>query len=154
MADVSPARVDVVSRSFDGRFHTVSLEVRSGLSALVTGVRLPDGLSGSIRSAQGHALVPTGGVRAVRWWGHTRGTPLRLEVRVQQGHRLIELDVVEQHMAPQEIIGPDFFVRDPGLLPDVSTGSDRMILRTRVSVPLTREVASLRADRGGSVGGQ
>ena len=148
VAEVSPARIDVVRRSFDGRFHTVALEIRSGLSGLVTGVRLPDGLPASFRSVQGQPLGPAESVRALRWWGHTRGDPLRLEVRVSAGHDVIELDVIEQHLSPQEIVGPDFFVRDARLVPDVRTGSDRMILRTRVSIPLAREVSPLQADRG------
>jgi hypothetical protein len=74
--------------------------------------------------------------------------PLRIEVRVRAGHDVIDLDVIEQHLSPQEIVGPEFFVRDSGRLPDVRTGSDRLILRTRVSVPLAREVSTRRADRG------
>jgi hypothetical protein len=145
-AELSLPRVDVSGGPYDGGRRTVRLEIRSGLAGLVTGVRLPDGVPASIRRVQGQVLRSPEGVRAVRWWGHTSGSPLRVELSVRREETHIEVDVIEQHLDPRQILGHDFFVRDHGFLPDVSTGSDRMIVRTRVWIRLGREVPALQAD--------
>ena len=144
VAEVSAPRVRVVERSFDGRRHEVVLEVHSGLGGVVTGVRLPDDLPASIRAIEDRQLGPASSVRAVRWWGHTRGTPLRLTLRVAAGAPAAGLDIVEHHLAPRDILGDEFFDRGRKHVPDAGTGSDRIVQRTRVTIPLGSEVMPAR----------
>jgi hypothetical protein len=57
-------------------------------------------------------------------------------VEVDRELQALDVIVVEEHLRPAEFLGPDPFRRPPHLVPSPGARSDRMLVRTRVSLPL------------------
>jgi hypothetical protein len=69
-------------------------------------------------------------------WGAPEGGTVRVLLRVEADRQHVTLNVVEHHLRPVDVLGDLFFQRADSVAPDASTGSDRVIQRTRVTLPL------------------
>lgn len=61
---------------------------------------------------------------------------LVLDVQVELGVDALHLAVVEQHLRPWELVGPEPFARPPTLMPSTVGRSDRAFIRTPVTLGL------------------
>jgi len=77
------------------------------------------------------ASLPT---RSVRLWGLRTDEHAAFELRLDAAPGPVFFDLVEHHLRPPELLGEMFFKRDRTLIPDASTGSDRLVQRMRVRV--------------------
>jgi len=108
----------------------------------------PPGEAGARRSVTRvtHQGVPRGGGDAgnaghVGNEGTDRPGGLLFVVEVDRGLEALDVIVVEQHLRPGEFLGPAPFRRPPHLVPSPGARSDRMLVRTRVSLPLVPDSA-------------
>lgn len=135
-ARVPRPRVRLVDRTDDGARSSVTLAVTSGLGAEMLAIRLVDASPGTITAVNGEEVAPGTDGRPVRTlvrWGSS-AAPATVRI-VTEGGRPLALDLLEHHLRPAEILGDNFFVREDSVIPDASTGSDRLIQRVRVDVP-------------------
>jgi hypothetical protein len=133
-AELTPPTVELVEQGSAEGGWTARIAVRSGLGGEVVGLRIPDGVQGRIRSVDGAPLAGAGidgPVRAVRRWGAAVDGPALFELHFTADGP-VSLDVIEQHLRPQALLGDEFFVRNATVIPDASTGSDRVIQRSAV----------------------
>ncbi len=83
--------------------------------------------------------------RPLRHWG-AMGDAVVLDFRLDARAGAFEFVVVEHHLRPGELLGPDPFERPPELAPNVTTLSDRAMIRSRVRVdPARMEARVVRA---------
>ncbi|CAN5800857.1 hypothetical protein BH23GEM11_BH23GEM11_17530 [soil metagenome] len=87
----------------------------------------PPGDAGARRSVTRvtHQGVPLG-----------EGGWLHFVVEVDSGLQALEMVVVEEHLRPAQFLGPEPFRRPPHLVPSPGARSDRMLIRTPVTVSL------------------
>jgi len=69
-------------------------------------------------------------------WGKPQDGAISLDLRLPPGLSSVRMEILEHHLRAREVLGEDFFTRDPTLLPNARAGSDRVIQRTRVSLQL------------------
>ncbi len=134
-AELSPSRVEIIeSTVVEGRWR-VRVEVTPGLDGEMVGLRLAEGVPGDIVAVDGLTLTSQDGslpLRSVRRWG-TAGNAT-FELRLDAAPDSAFFDLLEHHLRPTELLGEMFFERDGTLIPDASTGSDRLVQRTRVRI--------------------
>ena len=144
-SDVAPPRVRVVSDVREGPWRTVELAVEAGLNGEMLALHVHENESVRITGVGGASWddpqdeTP---VRGLMHWGLPEGGALRVLLRMGADGGELTLDVVEHHLRPLEVLGPLFFQRADSIVPDVSTGSDRVIQRTRVRLPLASPTAT------------
>jgi hypothetical protein len=152
--ELAPPRASLVTTSVEGAVRRVTLSVRPGLRGEMIGIHLPDRLEGSWTAIECATWSAAPAVRTVVHWGRPGSVgpllgdeadaewpPLSLELELPARERTLELEVVEHHLRPRKILGESYFVRPDSVVPDVGTGTDRVIQRTRMSIPLTLAVA-------------
>jgi len=74
---------------------------------------------------------------------------LLLDLSVSSNLADLELVLLEHHLRPTEVLGRSFFERPDSMAPNAALGSDRVIQRTRVSVPL-RDDPAIASGRSGT----
>jgi hypothetical protein len=115
-----------------GRRH-VRLAVRSGLRGEMVGLHVPDGVPAEVVAAcdwQAAGAIATEPVRSLAFWGQPDGGEIEVALEVDAHVRSLSLELIEHHLRPTELLGEDFFRREDSLIPDASTGSDRVVQRT------------------------
>jgi len=134
-AELLPPTVELLERTRTPDGWTARIAVHSGLGGEMVGVRLPDDTPGRIRAVDGAVLARAGAdgpVRAVRRWGSATGQASVFELYFPPDAEVVSIDVVEHHLRPQELLGREFFVRNQTVIPNASTGSDRVVQRSTV----------------------
>lgn len=161
--ELAPPRASLVGVVPDGAGGTVTLSVRTGLRGEMLGVHLPDGIQGEWTGI-GPVRWTAASVRSLVHWGRPQSTaerapdgaasavseleapapeggdrewpPLELELRLDDVPAVLDVDVVEHLLRPREILGEAYFVRPDSIVADAPTGTDRVIQRTRLRIPL------------------
>ena len=119
----------------DGRHLRVA--IRSHLGAEMVGVNLVDP-GAEITRVAGVGWGPDGGsepVRSLTHWGRPQDSLLTVEIRTDPRSGPMELQILEHHLRPREVLGEDFFRRDESLIANGPAGSDRIVQRTRARIP-------------------
>jgi hypothetical protein len=141
VSELAPPRVSVAASAVEGARRRVELSVEPGLAGEMTGVHIPEGSGGTIIGVGGRSWSPdTKGVKSLVHWGKPATETLRVDLEVDVGASSVELLVVEHHLRPREILGDYFFQRPDSMVANASLGSDRVVQRTRVKVPLGASV--------------
>ncbi len=138
-SELARPRVRVVSDVLEGGRRRLSLSVRSGLGGEMVGIHLPDAVSGRMVAACGWPAAEAPGaepVRSLAMWGHPDEGDVDFALELDPRAREVEIELLEHHLRPAELLGPDFFRRDDSVVPDASTGSDRVVQRTLVRLSL------------------
>ena len=107
----------------------VLMSVRSRIEAEVLGFQYAEGSGTRLLSINGKAVPDPSSMR----WAFHSGEPdpvVLLELEVPEDE-LLELNIVEHTLRPQEILGVDVFERPEELAPDITRLSDRAMLLTR-----------------------
>jgi len=128
--------VRVLADRTAGGQRQLDMVIGSGLGGEMIGVRIPEG-GGEITSVNGVSCGwnPGGGpVRNLVHWGNPEGGVLSVGIRLDGGAAGMDLDIVEHHLRPREVLGAEFFRRDESFLPNAPAGSDRIVQRTRVTI--------------------
>jgi hypothetical protein len=136
-AEVSPPRVEVLESTVAEGMWRLRVVVAPGLPGEMLGLRLPDEVAGRIVAVDGLALSSPDAslpVRSVRRWGRGTDEHATFQLQIDAPPGPMFFDLVEHHLRPAEILGEPFFERDRTLIPDASTGSDRLVQRTTVRV--------------------
>ena len=118
----------------DGRHLRVA--IRSHLGAEMVGVNLVDP-GAEITRVAGVGWGPDGGsepVRSLTHWGRPQDSLLTVEIRTDPRSGPMELQILEHHLRPREVLGEDFFRRDESLIANGPAGSDRIVQRTRARI--------------------
>jgi hypothetical protein len=68
--------------------------------------------------------------------GVPAGDALRLDLDVAEGAEVITFEIVEEHLRAAELLGDAPFRRPPHLMPNPRAGSDRVLVRTVLRVPV------------------
>ncbi|HET9948061.1 MAG TPA: M28 family peptidase, partial [Longimicrobiales bacterium] len=136
-AEIALPEVAVVEERLDGAMRRVQLALRPGLDAEMVAIRIPDDAPGEL-TALGDREWGGGDppVRALEHWGRPADGALGVGVALDASAPELVLEVIEHHLRPREVLGPSYFERSRDLVPDATTGSDRVIQRTRVRLPL------------------
>jgi hypothetical protein len=98
------------------------------LGAELVRLRLPDD-GGARFVAVGGTEISEGTTR-LDHWGRPAGDTLTFVVALDPGASLPEIDAVEHHLRPAELLGADPFVRPDHLVPDPRRSSDRALFRS------------------------
>ena len=105
------------------------MSVRSRIGAEVLGFQYAEGSGTRLLSINGKAVPDPGSMR----WAFHAGEPdpaVLLEFEVPEDE-MLELNIVEHTLRPQEILSADVFERPEKLAPDITRLSDRAMLLTR-----------------------
>jgi hypothetical protein len=121
---------------------TARLRVDSSVGAEIVSVILRED-EGALVALQGRSLPPgdegaVGARRPVTRVTH-QGVPdgeLTVDVEVMLGVEVLHLAVVEEHLRPWILVGPEPFQRPSHLMPNPRTRSDRALIRTPVRLDL------------------
>ena len=108
------------------------MSVRSRIGAEVLGFQFAEGSGTRLLSINGKAVPDPG---SMRWAFHT-GEPdpvVLLELEVPEDE-MLELNIVEHTLRPQEILSTDVFERPEKLAHDITRLSDRALLLTQFAV--------------------
>ena len=133
-ARLAPPSVRVTGSSAEADERTLELRVEPGLDAEMFALRVADGSPGVLVSVNGEALPQAPGavpVRTLIRWGDSGPVAVGL---VSAADASVTLELIEHHMRPARILGGDFFQREDSVMADASTGSDRIIQRTRLEL--------------------
>jgi hypothetical protein len=136
-AELAPPKVEVIESTVAEGTWRLRVAVSPGLEGEMIGLRLADEVAGEVVAADGLALTspdPSLPVRSVRRWGLRPDEHAVFELRLDAAPGPVFFDLVEHHLRPPELLGEMFFERDRTLIPDASTGSDRLVQRMRVRV--------------------
>ncbi|MBM4183538.1 MAG: M20/M25/M40 family metallo-hydrolase [Gemmatimonadetes bacterium] len=133
--EATPPTVVLLRDTADLSVRRVTLGVRSGLGAELLRFQMPDLPGVRLAAINGHALVTPDSLQWVEHWGEPDSLVV-LDFAFPPGAPF-QLHVVEHLLRPAELVGPSVFRRPPELAPDVSTGSDRAVLRYDVAALLT-----------------
>jgi len=126
-----PPTVLVLRDTADLSVRRLTLGVRSVLGAELLRFDMPEVAGARLLSINDKALPQPEGLEWVEHWG--RPDSLVVLDFAYPPETPFELHVVEHLLRPTELIGPNVFQRPPGLAPDLSTGSDRAVLRYDVA---------------------
>ncbi len=115
----------------------IQVTIQPRLSGEMVGVNLlDDGVE--IIGANGIPWATEAGSAPVRqlveWGRRPEDGAISLDLRLPPGRSTVRMEIIEHHLRAREVLGEDFFSRDPTLLPNARAGSDRVIQRTRVSL--------------------
>ena len=131
-------RLQVLEDSLVSGLRHLRLVIRSDLNGEMVGVFLPGG-EAVISGVGGIPVGPapdSAPVRSLRHWGEPEGETVTFGIQTPAHLGFLELQLLEHHLRPWEILGEGFFGRDETLIPNPQVGSDRIIQRTWVVVPL------------------
>jgi hypothetical protein len=120
------------SRVEDGR-RLVSLSIRPGLSGEMIGLHV-NLAAGRLTGVEETDFGAEGRATTLVHWGAAPGGVLRFTADVGIEVEEIEFTVVEHHLRPMEVLPGELFERGDSLIPNVATGSDRVIQRTVLRV--------------------
>jgi len=132
-SDLALPRVRVLSNVVEAGRRRVRLAVRSGLKGEMVGLHVPDGVPAELVAACGWQATDSTveePVRSLAFWGQPDGGEVEVALQVQADVPSLSVELIEHHMRPAEVLGEDFFRRADSLIPDASTGSDRVVRRT------------------------
>jgi len=132
-SEIPLPRVRVLSDTVDAGRRHVRLAVRPGLGGEMVGIHIPDGVPAEVVTAcDWRATGGAGGepVRSLTFWGQPDGGEIEVALDADADVRSLSVELIEHHMRPTEVLGEDFFRRADSLIPDASTGSDRVVRRT------------------------
>ncbi len=125
-----------------GGLRRVQVVIHSAIGAERLLVRLPGdsiahltAVNGEPLPPPGHAFEPFDG-HVVETWGGEDQDSVFLDLTVPAAVPSLDLVVVEHLLRPEELLGAGAFRRPPSLAPNVTTRSDRAMLRTRVNLSL------------------
>jgi hypothetical protein len=137
-SDVAPARVHVIRSVVEGAWRTLELSVEPGLGGEMLGLHVGEDAGAAIRGVGGAVWndADPSPVLGLMHWGTPEGGTVPVLLRVEADRQHVTLNVVEHHLRPVDVLGDLFFQRADSVAPDASTGSDRVIQRTRVTLPL------------------
>jgi hypothetical protein len=137
VSELAPPRVRVAAIADDAAGRRVELAVRSGLAGEMTGIHILEGALAAIIGV-GDATWHGGSVpvRSLVHWGAPETPELHVHVVVPSAATDLAVVVLEHNLRPREVIGSYFFQRPDSMVANVATGSDRVIQRTRLRVPL------------------
>ena len=134
-------RVRVLEDSLVGGIRHLRLVIRSDLKGEMVGVFLPHGeavITGLEGIPLGQAIGPVP-VQRLSHWGEPEAETVTFGLQTPENLVFLELQILEHHLRPWEILGEGFFGRDKTLIPNPQVGSDRIVQRTWVVVPLGEE---------------
>lgn len=117
-----------LSDSVVGETRHLRLAVRSAVGAELIQFRLSEESGTRITSVNGRPLAPGRRPTLVEHWGLPDPVVV-LELEAPVG-AVLEMDVVEHLLRPEELLGAEPFRRPPELAPDITWLSDRVVLRT------------------------
>ncbi|MEQ1855041.1 MAG: M20/M25/M40 family metallo-hydrolase [Longimicrobiales bacterium] len=125
--EATPPIVVVLRDTADLSVRRLSLGVRSALGAELLRFQMPDLPGARLLAVNGRALANPDGLEWVEHWGEPDSLVV-LDLALPPDAPF-SMHVVEHLLRPEELVGPDVFRRPAELAPDVSTGSDRAVLR-------------------------
>lgn len=121
----------------DGLRLRARVAVRSGLGGEMLGVRLEDADGAEITAVAGlEWATGTVPVRTLTHWGRPISDELVLEIALPSEHAELVLLVLEHHLRPREVLVQGVFQRPDSLVPHAAAGSDRVVQRTLLRVPV------------------
>jgi hypothetical protein len=129
----APPRVVVLRDTADLAARRLTLGLRSELGAEMLGFQLPTTPGVRLLTLNGRDMT-SDSLRWIEHWGEPDSL-VTLDFLLPPEAPL-DLHVVEHLLRPEELVGPDVFRRPAVLAPDVSTGSDRAMLRYDVAALL------------------
>jgi hypothetical protein len=132
--EAAPPEVVLLRDTADLSVHRIAVGVRSRVGAELLRFQMPDVPGVRLVAVNGHSLVTAEGLEWMEHWGEPDSLVV-LDLAFPP-EAPFALHVVEHLLRPAELVGPDAFRRPPGLAPDVSTGSDRAVLRYDVAALL------------------
>lgn len=122
----------------------VRLGLRSAVGAEMIRVALPPGVEfvgvngAAVGGLETQPFSPA--VRSLVHWGRPAS---RLEVELEgPAGEPWELELLEHHLRPEELLGEDRFQRPPELRPNLFAGSDRAVFLSRLRIPVPRDPES------------
>lgn len=132
MAALPAPEVTILSERVEAGDRRIRLGVRSRIGAEVLRLELGEGVellavSGSASEALLPGAIPPS-VRTLEHWGEP-DPALVVEISARE-RASWTVDVVEEHLRPEEIFGPERFRRPPGLMEQAGPWSDRAVIRT------------------------
>lgn len=138
-AQIPLPSVRTLENVVEGRSRRVSLAIRPGLDAELIGLRLVDGVAARLTGVNGRSWDATGAtpVRTLTHWGRPEGGEVTVDLQIDAAATRLAFDLLEHHLRPAEVLGENFFQREDSVVADASTGSDRVIQRVRVELPLS-----------------
>lgn len=121
----------------------IDVRIHSEMGAEMVALMLPDGFPGTLEVAGGRQIPERVGsheVRTVQFWGRPSSGPLTASIRLHAPGSKIQtplvFEVIEHHLRPREILGESFFQRADSVMADPSTGTDRLVQRVQVRLPM------------------
>jgi hypothetical protein len=123
----TPPQVVVLRDTADLSVRRLTLGVRSVVGAELLSFELPDVRGARLLSVNGRELAGADSLRWVEHWGQPDSLVV-LDFALPP-ESTFGLHVVEHLLRPSELVGPDVFRRPPELAPDLSSASDRAVLR-------------------------
>jgi len=138
--EAAPPEVILLRDTADLSVHRMTVGVRSRVGAELLRFHMEDAPGARLVAINGYALDSADELEWIEHWGEPDSVVV-LDLALPPEAPL-ELHVVEHLLRPAELVGPDVFRRPPALAPDVSTGSDRAVLRYDVAALLARPGAA------------
>jgi len=147
--DVSIAepRVRVLESVLEDGRRMSWLAVEPGLGGEMVGLRLAEGAPGSIAGVEDFGW-PEQEIRTLTHWGAPRNGAVIVWLETPPEAEWADLILVEHHLRPRELLGGSFFQRPDSLVPNAFLGSDRVIQRTSLRIPLSDSGTPASADDG------
>ena len=131
--DIQPPALTVVDdANLPGDVLRVS--VASAIGAERMSIAIPE--NGPRLAAVNGYLLPAGGEapELLVHWGAPPDGGLVLDFIRPPGDSRLSLTIVEQHLRPGELVGPQYFTRPPELAPNIRTLSDRAFVRSVITI--------------------
>lgn len=132
LAALPAPAVTVLSDRLEAGDRRIRVSVRSRLGAELLRLELGEGVELlAVSGTTGEALLPGAippSVRTLEHWGEP-DPALVLELSAREGADW-SVDVVEEHLRPEEIFGAERFRRPPGLVEEAGARADRAVIRT------------------------
>jgi hypothetical protein len=134
---LTPPGVWLLENRLEAGLRHLRLAIRSELVSDLLGIRIGEGSAEISGVELEDCLDPdTGPLRQVIHWGLPQGGFLTVDLLSDPAQEPVQLEVLEHHLRPEEVLGSDFFRRGGSLRPNPHTGSDRIIQRSRVTLGL------------------
>jgi len=131
---VAPS-AEVVERTEEGGRRLVRFRVRSGLGGEMLGIQIATA-GGAIVGIEDAELGRGSPARTLVHWGRVPAEGLHFTAIVGADLDELEVIVVEHHLRPQDLLPGADFERADSLIPNVATGSDRLVQRTVLRLAL------------------
>jgi hypothetical protein len=135
----TPPMVVVLRDTADLSLRRLTLGVRSVVGAELLRFEMPDVPGQRLLSVNGRTLSEPESLEWVEHWGQPDSLVV-LDFAIPP-EATFELHVVEHLLRPDELVGPGVFGRPPELAPDLTSGSDRAVLRYDVARLMATPVA-------------